>query len=115
MNKTAEARLYRSVLYRALYDALGFTGLPKQSDEHGQSVDEARRWFFEATEDFEMACDIACLDERTVRLNAVQLIEARQSGDYSRIAAFWRDCFKRNRAPSYGALQKDVDSYRKLL
>lgn len=110
MDKTAECQLYRSVVYRALYDALGFTGLPKGSEEHKDTVGKARRWFYDATEDFDISCEIACLDRHTVRKNVINLIEARQSGDYSRIPSFWQDCFKRNRAPSYGALQKDIDS-----
>ncbi len=110
MSKTAECRLYRSVVYRALYDALGFTGLPKGSDDHKDAVDEARRWFYNATEDLDISCAIAHLDGYAVRKSAVNLIEARQSGDLTRIPSFWRDCFRRNRAPSYGALQKDVDS-----
>jgi len=109
MDKTAESRLYRSVIFRALYDALGFTGLPKNSDDHAEAVDEARLFFFENHDDFELACEIAALDARAVRENAQRLISAKQSGDYSGIPAFWRGCFKRNRAPSYGAIAKELD------
>ena len=109
MDKTAESRLYRSVIFRALYDALGFTGLPKNSDDHSEAVDEARLFFFDQTGDFALACEIAVLDTRAVRENAQRLITARQSGDYSSIPAFWRGCFKRNRAPSYGAIAKELD------
>lgn len=109
MGKTAESRLYRSVVFRALYDALGFTGLPKTSDEHAEAVDEARLFFFDQTGDFDLACEIAALDARAVRINAQRLITAKQSGDYSNIPDFWRGCFKRNRAPSYGAIAKELD------
>lgn len=109
MEKTAESRLFRSVIFRALYDALGFTGLPKNSDDHAEAVDEARLFFFDTTGEFEIACEIAALDVRAVRESAQKLITARQSGDYSNIPPFWRGCFKRNRAPSYGAIAKELD------
>jgi len=109
MEKTAESQLFRSVVFRALYDALGFTGLPKNLDDHREAVDEARLFFFDATEDFDFVCEVASLDARAVRENAQMLIAARQSGDYSNIPSFWRGCFKRNRAPSYGAIAKELD------
>ena len=111
MQTDAHIELFRSVIYRALYDALGFTGLNKASEDHKEVVSEARVWFFDDLEDLEICCELANLDFRKVHTSSVKLIEARQSGDFSKIPDFWRDCFRRNRAPSFGALQKTIDLY----
>jgi len=109
MEKTSEAKLFRSVVFRALYDALGFTGLPKGSEDHAEAIDEARKFFFSQNDDLALTCEIAALDTRAVRISAQRLINARQSGDFSQIPKFWRGCFSRNRAPSYGAISKELD------
>jgi len=112
MTQEPETQLFRSVVYRALYDALGFTSVSRNSDAHLEIVTEARNWFLNPdTTDFDFVCDMAQLDRRKIKQSSIKLIEARQSGNYSRIPAFWRDCFKRNRAPSFGALEKDLDVY----
>ena len=103
--------LFRAVIYRALYDALGLTGLSKNSEEHWAANAEAKLWFINDVTDLEICCELANLDFRKIRASCIKLIEARQSGDFSRIPKFWRDCFRRNRAPSYGVLQKTIDQY----
>lgn len=113
MTQEPETQLFRRVVYRALYDALGFTSISHKSEHHDEAVSEAREWFLDSThaDDFEEVCSAAQLDARKVRQSSIKLIKARQSGDYSQIPSFWRDCFFRNRAPSFGALEKDIDSY----
>lgn len=111
METDAHVELYRAVIYRALYDALGFTGLNKSSEDHKEIVAEARMLFFEDVDELQICCELASLDFRKVRASSVKLIEARQSGDFEKVPDFWRNCFRRNRAPSYGALQKTIDLY----
>lgn len=118
MSQEPGTQLYRAVIYRALYDALGFTGVSRKSDEHLEAVEDARKWFYDTDTDkegLEFACNMAQLDYRLVKASSIKLIEAKQSGDYSKIPNFWRDCFARNRAPSFGALQKDVAFYKTLV
>ena len=111
METDAHVELFRAVIYRALYDALGFTGLNKSSEDHKEVTSEARMWFFQDIEDLEMCCNLAELDFRKVHGSSIKLIQAKQSGNFEKIPDFWRECFRRNRAPSYGALQKTIDLY----
>lgn len=102
--------VYRAVIYRALFDALGFTGLNSRDtiDEHEEAVREAREWFYEGGEDFQYACLVADLDAENIRRIALRTIYAKQSGDYSKVAPFWAKAFKRNRAPALSWLQKQL-------
>lgn len=111
MSPSPESDLFQQVLFRTLCDALGFTGesAPKR---HAKIVAEARSWFYDAAEydDLDEVCTYAGYDTRRVRTAAQSLIEAKQSGDHSRVPDFWRDAFVKGRMPSFSAYAKVIDS-----
>lgn len=109
--------LWRGIVFRLLYDALGMTSLPRGSEDHLDAVEEARYWFLDRSQedDFEETCLWAELDARKVKQAARKLIEARQSGDHTQIPEFWRECFRKNRAPSIAALQDEIDRFLDLM
>lgn len=110
-----ESDLFEQVLFRALCDALGFTG---ESDPKvkGRIMREAREWFYDRNqyEDFEEVCTLAGYPAPRVRRNCQKLIEAKQSGDHTDIPDFWRDTFKRGRMPSFSAYSEAIDKQLKL-
>lgn len=110
MSSSPESDLFQQVLFRTLCDALGFTGESNEK-RHTAVVREAREWFYDAknAEDLEEVCTYAGYDPRRVRTAAQNLIEARQSGDHSKIPDFWREAFKRGRMPSFSAYAEAID------
>jgi hypothetical protein len=104
-----EQKLWQQVVFRALCDALGFTNLSRNSPDRPRIVDEARLWFFDLAGDLNEVCRLAGLDAEKVRRSGVDLIEAQQSGDHSRVPAFWREAFLRNRMPSFTAYSEQID------
>ena len=111
MHLYEESEIFKQVLIRALWDSLGFTGESKPS-LHARLVREAREWFYNAenTESFEQVCLYAGYDARKVRRSAQNLIEARQSGDHTKIPDFWREAFRKGRMPSFSAYASEIDS-----
>lgn len=109
-----ESKLFEAVLFRALCDALGFTG---ESDKrlHAIIVQDAREWFYDRAyaDTLEDVCDNAGYNFQRVRESACRLIEARQSGDHSHIPEFWRVAFRRNRMPSFSAFAEAIDKQLK--
>lgn len=105
----AHQRLWQQVLFRTLCDALGFTNTPKHTKEHTDAVAEARHWFYDCPDDIELVAQFSGLDPERVRKAGIQLIEAQQSGDHSRVPEFWRDAFRRNRMPSFTAYRDQID------
>lgn len=105
--------LFRAVIYRALFDALGFTGSNNKETqkEHVIYVAESREWFLneEDSDDFFWVCVRAELDPYLIRKIAKEVIYARTSGDHTGVPEFWAKAFKRNRAPALSWLEKQVN------
>lgn len=108
-----EVKLWRSVILRAICDAVGFTNENKSKDAHGEAVQDARRWFYDAGEDFQDICDYADFDHRRVRSGVTRLIQARQSGDHTHLPSFWRKAFEHNRMPSFTRFSEEIDALLK--
>lgn len=105
----------RHVIIRAICDALGYTNIPPTKKAHGEAVREAQAWFLEDDEDgqFEAICDIAGVDAAIVRRSAKLLIQAKFSGDYSRVPEFWRHVFAEDRMPSLTNIERALDALSK--
>lgn len=101
MDVHAEWRpVFRQVIVRALCDALGFTNLPHDKEEHRRTVNKARQWFIEGGEDLELLCDLAEIDHYKVRSVCMALIHARSTGDHTQVPKFWRHVFRGRRVPN---------------
>jgi hypothetical protein len=104
----------QQVIYRALCDALGFTNLPHDKEEHRRCVNEARAWFIEAQDEYRDICDIAGMDAVIVRQTATQLIYARSSGDHTKVPPFWREVFQRKRIPNLTNIERAIANVRRV-
>jgi hypothetical protein len=105
----------RYVIIRAISDALGYTNIPVHKKAHGEAVREAQAWFLEVDEDghFEAVCDIAGVDAARVRAAAKNLIQAKWSGDYTRVPEFWRHVFAEDRMPNLTNIERALDAMKK--
>ena len=99
------------VIIRAICDALGYTNIPVTKKAHGEAVREAQAWFIEEDEDgqFEAICDIAGVNAAKVRESAKMLIQAKFSGDYSRVPEFWRGVFAGTKMPNLTNIARALD------
>lgn len=104
-----ELKLWRAVILRAICDAVGFTNEHKTKRAHLEAEQDAKLWFLEAREDFCDICEYAGFDSEKVRAGVVKLIEARQSGDHTRLPGFWREAFEKNRMPSFTRYSEEID------
>lgn len=100
--------VFQQVIVRALCDALGFTNLPHTKEEHRSTVNQARAWFIENTDDFQLICDLADVGSDSVRETALMLIHARSSGDHSRVPLFWKHVFRGKRGPNLTNIERAV-------
>lgn len=89
--------VFQQVIIRALCDALGFTNLPHDKEKHSKTVNQARTWFIENGEDFQLMCDLASMDAFKVRTVSLALIHARSTGDHTGVPKFWRHVFRGRR------------------
>lgn len=107
--------LWRAVIIRAIFDALGFTNVTqstrKGQEEHDAVIADARLWFLDATpdNDFEYVCSLADVNHEKCREVVLKLMHARKTGDHTGLPDFWRDSFKRGYAPSLTWLKKHID------
>ena len=108
-----EQQLFIAIIFRAVCDALGFTNEAKSNGKHAKAVEEARQWFYDASEDFVLICDGAGFTPNVVRDGAIRLILARQSGDHSNIPSYWRQVFLDNKMPSFSSYQKHLEARAK--
>ncbi len=102
----------RQVVIRAICDALGFTNLPPTKKAHAEAVKEAQAWFTEDDQsgNFEAVCEIAGVDSAKVRASAIKLIQARWSGDYTRVPEFWREVLSAGRMPNLTNIERALDA-----
>ena len=100
--------VFQQVVYRALCDALGFTNLPHEKDEHKRTVNEARAWFIENSSEFREMCELAGMDHYSIRQTATQLIYARSTGDHTKIPPFWKEVFQRRRIPNLTNIERAI-------
>lgn len=105
----------KQVIIRALCDALGYTNLPNERNEHAAVVREAQNWFLRSSEaeDFQLICDLADVDATRMRAIARNLIQAKFSGDYTRVPEFWAIVFRSNRMPSLTNIERALDLLKK--
>lgn len=105
----------RQVIVRAICDALGYTNLPPNKKSHAEAVREAQAWFLEPDDDekFETICDIADVDAAKVRRVAKNLIQAKRTGDFTRVPDFWRLVFAENRMPNLTSIERALDHLKK--
>lgn len=101
----------RQVVIRAICDALGFTNIPAGKKAHAEAVREAQAWFIEEDEDgqFEAICEIAGLDHVQIRTSAKALIQAKFSGDFTRVPEFWRHVFIAGKMPNLTNIERALD------
>lgn len=92
--------VFQQVVYRAFCDAIGFTNLPHDKEEHKRTVNQARAWFIENSVEYQTMCELSSMDSESTRETAMRLIYARSSGDHSKIEPFWREVFQRRRIPN---------------
>lgn len=102
--------VFRQVVIRALCDALGFTNLDPTKSNHSRAIKEAQRWFHDGGSDFSYVCDLASVDTERVRRVAIELIQAKATGDHSRVPEFWRIVFAQNRMPNLTGIEKALDA-----
>lgn len=102
--------LCRAIILRAICDSLGFTNTTKSTVLHKALIKEARSWFYDDGEWFQIVCEIAEFDPGRVRRGVIHLIEAKQSGDHTNIPDFWRRAFVNGRMPSFAAYKKEIDN-----
>jgi hypothetical protein len=85
---TVEEKLWRSVLSRAVLDALGHTSLPKGSMTQKRSVQNAQEFFMEPHPSFFRVCEAACIDARLAHNTMIVAItEYRDTGAVPGIVA----------------------------
>lgn len=102
--------VFRQVVIRALCDALGFTNLDQTKSDHSRAIKHAQRWFQDGAEDFRYVCDLADIEADRVRRVAIDLIQAKATGDHSRVPEFWRIVFAQNRMPNLTSIEKALDA-----
>lgn len=107
-----EQQLFIAVLFRAVCDSLGFTNEAKASPKHPKAVEEARQWFYDRCDDFELICEGAGFDPEFVSAGAIKLIVARQTGDHTGVPPYWREVFLNNRMPSFSSYQKFLEAQK---
>lgn len=123
----SEAKLCEALLFRALCDALGFTGLPAfvklknktviANEEHREAVLDAVEFFYQ-DEDYileQYVCPILDLDYGRTKAFAIRLIEARNTGDHSQVPELWRRAFRTGRMPSFTAYRSDIEDLLRRL
>lgn len=105
----------RYVIIRAISDALGYTNIPVHKKAHGEAVREAQAWFLEEDqqEQFETICDIAGVDAAKVRAAAKNLIQAKWTGDFTRVPEFWKHVFAEDRMPNLTNIERALDLMKK--
>lgn len=102
--------VFRQVVIRALCDSLGFTNLDQTKSDHSRAIKQAQRWFQDGGDDFTHVCDLAEVEAERVRRVAIELIQAKATGDHSRVPEFWRIVFAQNRMPNLTGIEKALDA-----
>lgn len=106
MDVTEWRPVFQQVIVRALCDALGFTNLPHDKPEHRKTVNTARAWFIEDSEDFNLMCILASMEPTHIRKISMALIHAQSSGDHTEIPAFWKHVFRGRRVPNLTNIER---------
>lgn len=104
--------LFKQVIFQALNDALGYTN-ESYGASHIKIVRTAQVWWTEDNQGFRDVCEMASVDSRVIKPLGIALIQAKISGDHSRIPAFWRQVFKNGRAPSLLVIEKAMKAIDK--
>lgn len=105
----------RQVVIRAICDALGFTNIPASKKAHAEAVREAQAWFIEEDEDgqFEAICMIAGIDHQKIRSSAKKLIQAKFTGDFTRVPEFWKHVFAEGKMPNLTNIERALDAVKR--
>lgn len=105
----------KQAVIRAICDALGFTNLPPDRKAHKDAVREAQAWFLsdDEAENFDLICSIAGVDATKIKSVARLLINAKFTGEYSRLPEFWQIVLRENRHPNLTNIERALDRMKK--